>query len=194
MLALIGLGNPGSRYRLTRHNAGFLFLDHLADQFNIPFTPGKGDYYFSETEWDDKKILLIKPVTYMNRSGWAVRQALEHFSIDIDDLLVVYDDFQLPFGTIRFRAQGTDGGHNGIKSLIYELESDVFKRLKFGIGSDFSDSVDFVLSPFTEPEINELDNLFQVCQKGVEAVLNDNFELAMSQYNGNYLVSSENDD
>lgn len=194
MLAVIGLGNPGRRYYLTRHNAGFLFLDYLAKRFDIPFTPGKGDYYFSETVWKQQELLLIKPVTYMNRSGFAVRQVMEKFSIDIKDLLIVYDDFQLPFGTIRFRVQGSDGGHNGIKSLIYELESDAFKRLKIGIGSEFSNSVDFVLSPFSGMEIAELDNLFHIGFNGIGTLIDTDIEQAMSRYNGNHLALPENEE
>lgn len=185
MRALIGLGNPGRRYQMTRHNAGFLFLDYLNSKYNIPFRPGKGDYYFSEVSFGQHEVVLIKPTTYMNNSGLAVRQVMEHFSILQEDLLIIYDDFHLPFGTLRFRAKGSDAGHNGIKSIIYELESELFSRLKIGIGSAFSDAVDFVLADFSEKETERLGTLFKTALHGVESWIEYGIDRAMNLYNRN---------
>ncbi len=179
MHALIGLGNPGKRYQKTRHNAGFLLLDYMTQDNLIPFRPGKGDYYFYES--DD--CILVKPTTYMNHSGRAVRQIIDDFSLPIENLLVIYDDFNLPFGTIRFRAKGSDGGHNGIKSIIYELESDTFNRLKIGIGQPSVDTVDFVLSEFSAEEMKALDSVFQFAAEGIETWRKEGTAQAMNHYN-----------
>jgi len=183
--ALIGLGNPGRHYQITRHNAGFLFLDYLTDKLKIPFSPGKGDYYFSEAGFAGEKLILIKPVTYMNRSGFAVHQVMEHFAVSFDELLVIYDDYHLPFGTIRFRAKGSDAGHNGIKSIIYELQTETFNRLKIGIGGPFDDSVDFVLSDFSKGEIDNLEKIFEFAVNGIESWVESGIEKTMSLYNRN---------
>ena len=183
MHALIGLGNPGRRYQMTRHNAGFLFLDYLSSEYNIPFRPGKGDYYFSEVGFGDRQIVLIKPTTYVNNSGLAVRQIMELFSVTREELLVIYDDFHLPFGTLRFRAKGGDGGHNGIRSILYELESAVFSRLKIGIGAEFDDAIDFVLSDFSSQEAEQLISLFKIARKGAEVWAEQGIEQVMNLFN-----------
>jgi len=190
--ALIGLGNPGRRYQKTRHNAGFLFLDYLSKFYKIPFSPGKGDYYFSEVRFGDEEIVLIKPTTFMNRSGIAVAQAMQHFAFTRENFQVVYDDFHLPLGTIRFRTKGSDGGHNGIKSIIYTLESEEFNRLKIGIGRAFDDSVDFVLSGFEPPEFELLETVFQFSHKGIISWLKSGIEQSMNLYNRNYSKTDEN--
>jgi PTH1 family peptidyl-tRNA hydrolase len=177
--ALIGLGNPGKRYQKTRHNAGFLLLDFMTQDHLIPFRAGKGDYYFYERE----DILLVKPTTFMNHSGRAVRQIMQDFSLPVENLLVIYDDFNLPFGTIRFRAKGSDGGHNGIKSIIYELETDVFDRLKIGIGQPSEDSIEFVLSEFSTEEMNVLGSVFQFAAEGIETWRKEGIVQAMNHYN-----------
>jgi len=143
MFVVIGLGNPERRYIRTRHNVGFLLLDFMADKFNIPFREGKGDYYFGECEISNKMCLLVKPTTYMNNSGFVLEQIKENFSFDPQNLLIAYDDLHIPFGTIRFRKQGSDAGHNGIKSIIYRLETDLFARVKIGIDNDFENQIDF---------------------------------------------------
>ena len=185
MRALIGLGNPGRQYALTRHNIGFIFLDFIQHKVNIPFSPGKGDYYFSEVSFGQQEVVLIKPTAYMNNSGLAVRQVMEYFSILQEDLLIIYADFHLPFGTLRFRAKGSDAGHNGIKPIIYELESELFSRLKIGIGSAFSDAVDFVLSDFSKAETEQLETLFKTALLGVESWIEYGIDRAMNFYNRN---------
>jgi len=186
---LIGLGNPGKRYFLTRHNIGFLFLDYIQSRLNIPFSPGKGDYYLCEVTLSGFPVLLVKPTTFMNLSGMAVAQLLERYSIEIDDLLIVYDDFHLPFGELRFRSRGSSGGHNGINSIISQLQTDNFARLKMGIGSDFEDSVDFVLSKFSKLEEKQLEPLMQFAYDALDIWLNKGIDNAMNQFNRNVLDS-----
>ena len=154
MKAIVGLGNPGKRYQLTRHNIGFIILDTFAQKHNLEFSPGKGDYYFVGSVLDTSHFNLYKPTTYMNLSGIAVRQILETDNIELDELLIISDDINLDTGKIRIRESGGDGGHNGLSSIIYQLNSDKFLRLRFGVGNDFEDGKmpDYVLQNFYENE------------------------------------------
>ena len=149
-----GLGNPGKRYEQTRHNAGFMVVDHLAARFRVGCKAGKGEYVVSEiARHEENELLLLKPMTYMNHSGMAVRHALDYFKVDLGNLLVVLDEFQLPFGKLRLRPDGSDGGHNGLASVIQHLGSQEFARLRLGVGSAFQgDPADFVLAKFSKAE------------------------------------------
>lgn len=184
---IIGLGNPGRKYALTRHNVGFLLLDNIVSKFNIPFSAGKGDYYFVKTEIENKPVLLIKPTTYMNNSGLVMQQLGESFDPENDKLLIVYDDFHLPFGTIRFRAKGSDAGHNGIKSIIYHLQTNIFSRLRIGIGSAFDDSIDHVLSEFSADELKDLPQILDEAYNGIKTWMGSGIESAMNNHNRNVL-------
>ncbi len=183
MHVVFGLGNPGKRYLNTRHNIGFILLDYIQSIYKVPFRPGKGDYYFMQCAIEQETVLFVKPTTYMNLSGIAVRQVVERFEIDLSDILVVLDDFQLPFGMLRFRKKGSAGGHNGLKSVIAELGSEDFARLRFGIGTRFEDAVDFVLSDFTEKEIDGLKQLLPIAHKGIVVWVKDGIDRAMNQFN-----------
>ena len=154
MRCVIGLGNPGKKYAPTRHNIGFIILDKFAEKNKLSFHPSKNDYYFSEGTIVSSDFFLIKPTTYMNLSGIAVLDFLSENQIPLDDLLIVFDDINLPAGRIRLRKSGSDGGHNGIKSIIYHLQDDNFPRLRFGVGSDFTkgEMADYVLSKFSKEE------------------------------------------
>ncbi|MCB0278863.1 MAG: aminoacyl-tRNA hydrolase [Calditrichaeota bacterium] len=182
MKALIGLGNPDVKYVGTRHNIGFFILDQLTDPVN--FKPSKFDFYFSRIELSGQEILLVKPSTYMNNSGDGIRQLIKSDAgISIDDILIIYDDYHLPLGKLRFRPSGSDGGHNGIKSIIYRLETDQFQRLRFGIGEPDNSLIDYVLSQFTA---NETDLMRQTVEKSIEAIefwLNNGITKTMSEYN-----------
>lgn len=187
MFFIVGLGNPGRRYILTRHNAGFLVLDKIAETLSIPFSPGKGDYYFLESEIEEKSAILIKPSTYMNNSGMIFQQLANFFEFKPDNLLIVYDDFHLPFGTIRFRSKGSDAGHNGIKSIIYHLQSNEFSRLRIGIGSDFVVSIDHVLSPFNQTEMTNLPEILDEAFTGIKTWIKNGIHTAMNNHNRNVL-------
>jgi len=184
---IVGLGNPGKRYAFTRHNIGFFVIDFIAEKLNIPFSAGKGDYYFGQTEISNKPVLFVKPTTYMNNSGLIIHKLREYSELESDKLLVVYDDFHLPFGTIRFRRQGSDGGHNGVKSIIYNLETDIFARLKIGIGTEFVNTVDYVLSDFTESEQKKMQKILDEAFMGIKEWLNSGIESAMNNYNHHIL-------
>ena len=191
MKVICGLGNPGRRYRLTRHNIGFVFLDYIQNQLNISFKPGKGDYNYCEAEIADQPVLFVQPLTYMNLSGTAVIQILEYFCVNPDDLLIVYDDFHLPFGELRFRKKGSSGGHNGIASIIYELETDIFARLKIGIGDQFEDSVDFVLSKFSKLERKQIESLMKNAYEALNIWLTQGIDIAMNHFNRKVIDSME---
>ncbi len=154
MKALFGIGNPGSEYSATRHNIGFIILDAFALKHNVQFKPGKGDYYIAEGVLNGENYILVKPTTYVNRSGIAASDVFERFNFPIEYFLVISDDVNLKPGKIRLRPSGGDGGHNGLASIIYYLARNDFPRLRFGIGNNFEHGqmADYVLSPFGEDE------------------------------------------
>lgn len=163
MRLILGIGNPGKKYKYNRHNVGFIVLDHLASLNSLSFTASKGDYYFARGSLRGNDYQLIKPTTYVNNSGIAAKQALEKNKLDIKDLLVIHDDVNLPHSEIRVKARGGDGGHNGLSSVLWHLMSDEFARIRIGIGSDFEkgDMADYVLSDFNDDEMKMLDNKFE---------------------------------
>lgn len=154
MKAIIGLGNPGARYDNTRHNIGFMILDAFANKHKLRFTPDKGEYYSVGSNLVASHFYLYKPTTYMNLSGNAVSDIIEKNSIDLENLLIITDDINLPTGKIRFREAGGTGGHNGLSSIIYSLKTNQFNRLRFGVGNEFDDGKmpDYVLDNFYENE------------------------------------------
>lgn len=158
MRVIVGLGNPGTKYELTRHNVGFLILDLFAKKHNLKFKASKFDYYYSEGLLGSSDFFLIKPTTYMNLSGVAILDSLNEHQISFEDLLVIADDANLSLGQVRLRQSGSDSGHNGIKSIIYHLQNDSFPRLRFGIGSEFDkgEMADFVLSKFSQDEFSDI--------------------------------------
>ncbi len=183
MHVVFGLGNPGKRYLNTRHNIGFILLDYVQSVYKIPFKAGKGDYYFMQFRLNDHDVIFVKPTTYMNLSGIAIRQVLEYFSVGVENILVVLDDFQLPLGTIRFRKKGSSGGHNGLKSIIAELGTESFARLRIGIGDHFEDAVDYVLSDFCKEEIERLKQILPNAHQGIVVWMKEGIEQAMNQFN-----------
>jgi PTH1 family peptidyl-tRNA hydrolase len=150
--AIVGLGNPGEKYDRTRHNLGFEVVELLKG--NSEFVPSGRNYEICETSISTLSIVLLKPTTYMNRSGIAVRNLAENRELAPEEILVIADDFNLPFGRIRIRRNGSDGGHNGLASIIYHLGSEEFPRLRLGIGPvpDGTPAEDFVLQPFSKEE------------------------------------------
>lgn len=154
MHVILGIGNPGNRYIQTRHNCGFLVLDLFAKRNSLAFNPSKNDYFFTEGITAECGYSLIKPSTYVNNSGIAALQVIEEYGIPTSDLLVIADDVNLELGKLRIRVNGTDGGHNGINSIIFNLNSDNFPRIRIGIGNNFGkgNMADYVLSPFNNEE------------------------------------------
>lgn len=184
MKCILGIGNPGSRYQLTRHNIGFYLLDEFALNFKIDFKPSKSDYYFAEGEYEQKPFVLIKPTTFVNKTGIAVRQCLTSYNLNIQELLVIVDDVNLSFAEIRIRKSGGDGGHNGLSSIIEHLESDDFPRLRFGIGSDYNQGYlsDYVLSRFSNNEMVEIKKISDFSFLLLKSFISNGYEIMLSEY------------
>lgn len=163
MYVVVGLGNPGTKYELTRHNIGFQILDRLALKYKMKFKSSKKDYNYSEGVMNSSDFFLVKPTSFMNLSGEAVSDFLNDHPVDIENILVLVDDVNLPVGEIRLRKSGSDGGHNGIKSILYNLQNDSFPRLRFGIGNEFErgEMANFVLAVFSKEE-------FEIVNKNIE--------------------------
>jgi PTH1 family peptidyl-tRNA hydrolase len=186
LFLLVGLGNPGIRYAHTRHNAGFWVIDELAFRGKAKFKHIKCNAFTAETVLAGEHVLLAKPLTYMNRSGLAVRALLEHFSLGIEELLVIYDDMDLPPGRLRLRPGGGSGGHKGMASIIAQLGSEDFFRLRLGVGrgsGDFQDEADFLLTPLIPGEKERMHALVLTAADAVEVFLAGGAEEAMNRYN-----------
>lgn len=194
MKLVVGLGNPGINYEMTRHNAGFFAVDSVLEHLNVSLKPGKGDWYGAEVKFKDELFYLMKPTTYMNRSGDAVLHISEERNIPVNDILVVYDDFRLPLGMLRVRGKGSDGGHNGISSIIYSLNSLEFPRMRIGIGNESPVTVenytDFVLSKFQKDELEKLEILKPYFKDCILTFISEGIFNTMNRYNRNFLAPS----
>lgn len=186
MKMIVGLGNPGPEYRMTRHNVGFRVADRLAERWDAEFTREKYRSLVAEAVCDGERVLLIKPLTFMNRSGEAVSRALRYTSVDRRDMLVVVDDVNLGLGGVRLRAEGSAGGHNGLKSIIAALGSEDFPRLRIGVGRDRAGEslVDHVLSGFASREQPEVEAMLARGAEAAERFVTHGIERAMNDFNG----------
>ena len=184
MKVVIGLGNPGSQYAGTRHNVGWLVMDRLAERAGWD---GRGRQRDSSTvvggRYRGLDLTLVKPLTYMNDSGLAVRKVMAREHAPLGDILVVADDFALPFGKLRFREAGSHGGHNGLRSIIDELGTEKFSRLRVGIGDPVRNARDHVLSKFAPDETQRLDELLDASADGVEAWAREGTSKAANRFN-----------
>lgn len=186
MYIIAGLGNPTMQYEGTRHNAGFDVIDALADKYNISVDGRKNRAYIGKGIIEGQKVLLVKPQTYMNLSGESIGGLVDYFKIDEEqDLIVIYDDISLSPGQIRIRKKGSAGGHNGIKNIIAHLGTQVFPRIKVGVGEKPKkyDLADYVLSHFTKTEREEMEEGYQKAIQAVEKILAGEMEAAMNEFN-----------
>lgn len=181
-----GLGNPGPQYAKTKHNCGYFVLDLLADRHHTRVDRVKFRSLSGLARIDGKKVLLLKPQTFMNRSGEAVGEALRYYRVEPERLIVIFDDVELPPGKIRVRPGGASGGHNGMRSIISHLGTDAFPRVKIGIGRPVhkDDMADWVTSRFSSGERKQMDEVFRHAADAVELVLRDSPEAAAVRYNG----------
>jgi PTH1 family peptidyl-tRNA hydrolase len=182
---IVGLGNPGAKYHFTRHNVGFMILDELASGYDETFEPDK----LSDTckiKVKGRQFILIKPTTYMNLSGKAVRYWMQKENIDIENILVLTDDLNLNFGTLRLKAKGSDGGHNGLKHIQEVLGTTKYPRLKFGIGSEYSKGaqVDYVLGVWNEEELSQLKERLEMAAKATISFGLSGMSNTMNNFNG----------
>jgi len=191
---IIGLGNPGRRYASTRHNVGFNVIESLSQSLRSPMLDGSGDYLYSDCAVNDRRVILAAPMTFMNESGVAVAQIMERFGVTAAELLVILDDFQLPLGTLRIRAEGSDGGHNGLASIIYHLQTEKIPRLRVGIAGPTCPTeerkelmADYVLSPFEKEEIPQAAEMFARAHDAALALIQNGIEYAMNNFNRSFL-------
>ncbi|NLW24190.1 MAG: aminoacyl-tRNA hydrolase [Clostridia bacterium] len=185
MYLIIGLGNPGRKYDNTRHNVGFAVIDKISEKLNIQVDKKQAQSLVQSSFWRGKKVLLVKPQTYMNLSGQAALELINFYHDQIEDLLVIHDDLDLPVGQLRFKREGGSGGHNGLKSIIKCLNSQDFNRLKIGIGRppEYIDVVDYVLTSFTKEEEKILSQTIRRAVDGIEEWLENGIDSAMNLYN-----------
>lgn len=185
MKLIVGLGNPGKRYEKTRHNIGFQVIDRLSEKWGIPCRQTKFKGLYGTGVWRGVKVILLKPLTYMNLSGESVRQFVDYFKIAPEDIIVIYDDLDLPVGKIRLRQKGSSGGHNGMKSLIEHLGTQEFNRIRVGIGRPHGRTsvIDYVLSDFTEEEQEAMAVVVGRCAEACEAALEKPFMQVMNEFN-----------
>ncbi|MED4204781.1 aminoacyl-tRNA hydrolase [Neobacillus mesonae] len=185
MKLIVGLGNPGKQYENTRHNVGFEVVEELSSRLNIPLTQSKHKGLYGIGQVSGEKVLLLMPLTYMNLSGESIRAVADYYQIDLKDILIIYDDLDLPVGKIRLRQKGSPGGHNGIKSTVAHLGTQVFNRIRIGIDRpDTGMSVpDYVLGRFRPEEQPEIESAVKKSADACEAWLNKPFLQVMNEYN-----------
>lgn len=183
---IVGLGNPGIEYEYTRHNAGFLCVEYIADKLGVKIDKFKNKAYYTTADFDGKKVLLVKPQTYMNLSGEAIVGLLNFFKVDIDKLLVISDDISLDVGKMRIRRKGSDGGQKGLRSIIELTGKDNFPRIKVGIGKKPNPNYElakWVLSKFKDDELKELENIKENVYSAAKLIINDQIDKAMNKFN-----------
>ncbi len=182
---IVGLGNPGKKYEKTRHNLGFLVVDRLAEKNGVAVTRTKYEALVGEWNRDGEKDLLVKPQTYMNRSGATLHSLLRYLPVEADDFIVIHDDLDLPFGRIRIRRQGSAGGNRGMLSVLEALGDSAFVRLRIGIGRPppAVDPADFVLQKFSPDEAGRLNDVVSRAVEAVQCLLDEGPHRAMEKFN-----------
>lgn len=187
MYIIAGLGNPGREYNMTRHNIGFHTIDYIADTRKVKLNKLKFKAVYGECEIGGEKVYLVKPQTYMNLSGESIGEMARFYKIPPENIIVINDDISLETGRIRVRQKGSAGGHNGLKSIIYQLQSDQFPRIKMGVGTpkhEDYDLADYVLGRFTKEEIPVMEDAIIKADKAAEEIIKRGVESAMNKFNG----------
>jgi PTH1 family peptidyl-tRNA hydrolase len=198
MYLIAGLGNPGTRYFNTRHNIGFLVIDKLARFLKVRSFKTENSYTAASVRYNKKTLVLLKPLTFMNLSGVALRQFTDIYDVMTENVLIIYDDVNLDFGTLRLRPSGSDGGQKGMHSIIYELQIEDIPRLRIGIRNDPEIEkfralgrnylADYVLSEFTPDELNKLDSVLEASMQAVLSFVDDGIKETMNRFNKNLLA------
>lgn len=185
MYVIVGIGNPGRKYESTRHNIGFITIDYMSALFDIKVNKIKHKALVGEGKIEGERVMLVKPQTFVNLSGECVRDITEYYKVPPENVIIIYDDVSLAHGSLRIRKKGSDGGHNGIKSIIYQLQSDAFLRIKLGVGAKPQgyDLVDWVLAKFTDEEIKILSKSVEAAAAAVPEIIKNGAESAMNKFN-----------
>lgn len=184
MKIVVGLGNPGMEYAATRHNVGFMTIDGFAEKHSVSGWKNNFQALVGETKIDGEKVLLIKPQTFMNLSGQAVLAVMQFYKVEKENLLIIYDDMDLPVGTVKLRQKGSCGGHNGMRDIIRLLGTEQISRLKIGIGkSEYAQGKDFVLGKFSAAEDEQIDNGIAKAMDAITCWVKHGITEAMNQYN-----------
>jgi len=183
MKLVVGLGNPGKEYENTRHNIGFMMIDEIVKTYNLTGKEKMNGLYY-ELNVKGEKVYLLKPLSYMNLSGEVVRKYIDYFKINIEDILIINDDLDLPIGTHKLREKGSSGGHNGLKNIEQHLNTNNYKRLKIGISNNKNiDTKDYVLGRFSKEDMNELNNFIKLAPDVLEDFITLSFTNLMNKYN-----------
>lgn len=184
MYVIAGLGNPGKKYENTRHNMGFITVDQLAEKHDIKVDKLKFKALVGEGRIAGQKVLLVKPQTYMNLSGESIREVMHFYKLEPENLIVIYDDIDIELGALRIRKFGSAGTHNGMKSVVYQLQSDRFPRIRIGIGNQKKgDLVDFVIGGFSKEEVPVLEETVTKAVGAIECMLESDVDIAMNRFN-----------
>lgn len=183
MFLIVGLGNPGKEYEHTRHNIGFDAVDVISHKYNIDINRVKFKGMYGEGNIEGEKVILLKPLTYMNLSGESVREIVNFYKIDSENIIVIYDDVDLEIGRLRIRVKGSSGGHNGIKSIIYQLGTEEFVRLRLGVGKAERDMVSHVLGKFAKEDRDSIEKVLNSAVEATSTIINQSPEVAMNKFN-----------
>ena len=189
MKLIVGLGNPGKTYENTRHNAGFKFIDKFAESQNLNFNKEKFDGIYTEFNYKNEKIILLKPQKYMNLSGEVLIKFKDFYKIDLNDILVICDDLDTPLGKIKLKYKGSSGGHNGLKNIESHLHSNEYKRIKIGISNNKDkDKIDYVIGKMPKEELNILEQVTGKAEEILIDYLNMTFDNLMNKYNSKEVI------
>lgn len=183
MYLIVGLGNPGREYEHTRHNIGFDAIDKISSRYNIDLNRTKFKGMYGEGVLNGEKVILLKPLTYMNLSGESVGEIASFYKIRNENIIVIYDDVDLEVGRIRIRKKGSSGGHNGIKSILYHLGNEEFTRIKLGVGKAERDMVSHVLGKFHVEDREKIEGVLNCTVDIVDSIIKDGADSAMNKYN-----------
>lgn len=184
MILIVGLGNPGKQYEQTRHNIGFDVIDYMANKYNIDVNREKFKGLCGEGFIENKKVILLKPLTYMNLSGESIRELANFYKLENDEIIVVYDDISLDIGKLRIREKGSAGGHNGIKSIIQNLGGDKFPRVKVGVGQPKDNLVNHVLGKFSKEDREHIEKVIPVVSDAIVEIVKNDAKESMNKFNG----------
>lgn len=183
MKLIVGLGNPGKEYENTRHNAGFKFIDKFASSLNLNFNKEKFGGLYTEFNYQNEKIILLKPQKYINLSGEVLIKFKDFYKIDTKDILIICDDLDTELGQIKIKYKGSSGGHNGLKNIEYHLHTVEYKRIKIGISKNSNDKIDYVIGKIPKEELEKLEKVTDKANEILRDYLNMNFDNLMNKYN-----------